>query len=403
MLSTLLVLGTAQGIFLGLLLLSRRVNSSANKVLAVVMFVSSIFLLYGVFYRESYYSSHPHLIGFGQPLVFLFGPTLYLYALLVATDSRSFNKIWLLHFLPYVLNMLYFLPFIFSSADTKLAMVQQVMRDQTPLDIQIIESLKYVHGIVYVVLTIRLLQFHSSRLKDRFSSIERINLNWLRYLTTGIVAVWAVAIGEYVLGEFGLEIPDIGDLTPIAVAVFVYAIGYLGLRQPEIFGGARMPTPVLGLPVLAASPGGNERFEERETENQPDGTEPDAPSKYKKSGLTTDRAEAILNSLTRLMEEQKPFSRSTLTLQELSDELRVSAHNLSEVINTRLDKNFFDFVNGFRVREVQQRLVDPNYSHLTILAIAQDAGFNSKSAFNTIFKKLTNTTPSEHRKRAQES
>jgi AraC-like DNA-binding protein len=98
------------------------------------------------------------------------------------------------------------------------------------------------------------------------------------------------------------------------------------------------------------------------------------------------------------MEEQKPFVRSTLTLQELSDELQISAHNLSEVINTKLGKNFFDFVNGFRVKEVQARLADPQYDHLTILAIAQDAGFNSKSTFNTIFKKVTNQTPSEYRR-----
>jgi AraC-like DNA-binding protein len=400
-LNTLLILGAGQGIFLGLLLLSRRVNSTANKVLALVMFVSSVFLLYVVFYSESYYSTHPHLIGFGQPLVFLFGPTLYLYALLVATDSRGFNKLWLLHFLPYVLNMLYFLPFIFSSGEAKLAMVSQVMQDQTPLDIQIIENLKYVHGIIYVALTMRLLQFHSSRLKERFSSIERINLNWLRYLTIGIVAVWAIAIGEHVLSEFGLDLPHIGDLTAVAVAVFVYAIGYLGLRQPEVFGGARMPTPAFGLPVLPNALKGGRRLETPEGENQPVDLKPEDTSKYKKSGLTPDRADAILNSLLSIMEEQKPFSRSTLTLQDLSDELRISAHNLSEVINTRLQKNFFDFVNGFRVKEVKRRLEDPQYDHLTILAIAQDVGFNSKSSFNTIFKKLTDTTPSEYRKQAR--
>ena len=103
------------------------------------------------------------------------------------------------------------------------------------------------------------------------------------------------------------------------------------------------------------------------------------------------------------MEEQKPFVRSTLTLQELSEELQISAHNLSEVINTRLGKNFFDFVNGFRVKEVQALLADPAYRNITILAIAQDAGFNSKSTFNTIFKKVTNKTPSEYRRQLDTS
>jgi AraC-like DNA-binding protein len=101
------------------------------------------------------------------------------------------------------------------------------------------------------------------------------------------------------------------------------------------------------------------------------------------------------------MDETRPYRNSYLTLQELADALSISAHNLSQVINTRLGKNFYDFVNGYRVEEVKHRLRDPKYQHLTILAIGLEAGFNTKSTFNAFFKKHTGVTPSRYREQDQ--
>jgi AraC-like DNA-binding protein len=118
---------------------------------------------------------------------------------------------------------------------------------------------------------------------------------------------------------------------------------------------------------------------------------------YEKSGLTDAQAEAYQKQLLRLMDEKKPYRNGYLTLQELADELSISAHNLSQVINTRLGKNFYDFVNEYRVEEVKRRLLDPKYQNLKILAIGLDAGFNTKSTFNAFFKKRTGVTPSRYR------
>jgi len=403
MLTTLIILGAAQGIFLGVSLLGRKVNTTANKVLALVMFVSAIFLLFGLYYAESYYLRWPHLIGLGHPLVFLFGPTLYLYALLVTSGGQTFKKTWLLHFLPYFLNMLYFTPFFFGSAAAKIEMVHATMANDEPLDIRLIENLKYVQGVIYVVLTIKLLQRHRARFKDRFSSIERINLNWLRYLTICIVAVWTVAILERIVSLFLPDSPSIDSYTGAAVALFVYATGYMGLRQPEIFGATLEPAAASGAASSTPEPFTPGSAGPPRTDDARDWIADGIEHRYRKSGLTKERADAILNELLRFMEERRPYVRSTLTLQELSEELQISAHNLSEVINTRLGKNFFDFVNGFRVKEVQALLADPAYRNITILAIAQDAGFNSKSTFNTIFKKVTNKTPSEYRRQLDTS
>ena len=99
------------------------------------------------------------------------------------------------------------------------------------------------------------------------------------------------------------------------------------------------------------------------------------------------------------MKQEKPYLDSELTLLELAGTLNVSPHNLSEAINTQLQQTFFDFVNQYRVEQVKKDLADPQKQHLTFLALALEAGFNSKSSFNTIFKKHAEMTPSEYRKR----
>ena len=98
------------------------------------------------------------------------------------------------------------------------------------------------------------------------------------------------------------------------------------------------------------------------------------------------------------MSEKKPYLENELTLAKLAEMLSVPQHHLSQILNEKLNQNFFDFVNNYRIQEAKKLLVSPDGGLLTILAIAEEVGFNSKSAFNNAFKKVTNTTPSEFRK-----
>jgi AraC-like DNA-binding protein len=102
-------------------------------------------------------------------------------------------------------------------------------------------------------------------------------------------------------------------------------------------------------------------------------------------------------ALVALMEAERPYRRGDLTLPELAEALGVTPHNLTEVVNTRLGQSFYDFVNGYRVREAQARLADPAYAGWTVLAVGLEAGFNSKSSFNAAFKRYAGTTPSAYR------
>ena len=97
------------------------------------------------------------------------------------------------------------------------------------------------------------------------------------------------------------------------------------------------------------------------------------------------------------MKTEKPHLNPELTIQDLSKQMNITRHHLTEILNNDLGKNFFNFINEYRVAEVKKRLLDEKFEHLTIVAIAFDSGFNSKSTFNSIFKQQTQKTPSKWR------
>mgnify|MGYP002750193505 CR=1 FL=1 len=101
------------------------------------------------------------------------------------------------------------------------------------------------------------------------------------------------------------------------------------------------------------------------------------------------------------MEKEQIYTDPEITLKDLSEKVGTSSHNISEIINTKLNQNFFDFINHYRVQRVKLDLVDKNKNHLTLFGIAIEAGFNSKSGFNAIFKRYTGKTPSEYRRQIE--
>jgi len=120
--------------------------------------------------------------------------------------------------------------------------------------------------------------------------------------------------------------------------------------------------------------------------------------KYETSSLNRKKMEQTVKELISYIEKEKPYRREGLTIRELADRLDLKAHHLSQSINTVLNQNFYSFINSYRLIDVKEKLSDPNYIDISILSIAFDAGFKSKAAFNSIFKKTTGMTPTEYRK-----
>jgi YesN/AraC family two-component response regulator len=119
--------------------------------------------------------------------------------------------------------------------------------------------------------------------------------------------------------------------------------------------------------------------------------------KYIKSSLDANTKEIILNGIVQQMKVEKYFIKSTASLSGLAKSISESSHHVSQVINEKLNQSFFEMLASYRVEEAKAILKTELGKKLTIEEIAEQVGYNSKSAFNTAFKKITSQTPSEFR------
>ncbi|MEO0571704.1 MAG: helix-turn-helix domain-containing protein [Bacteroidota bacterium] len=227
------------------------------------------------------------------------------------------------------------------------------------------------------------LRKHQVRVEHIFSNIEEKNLRWISFLSWGILIIWGIATSSLLLDRLtDVHIPHYGGvIAHVAICIFIFFMGYFGLNQPSVFNKHR-----------------NLRFDSPAVKNIKNHEDKDDSIKYKNSGLDAKGSKRIQGDLLELMKTTKPFLEKELTLYSLAEKLQVQPNHLSQVINSLEGKNFFDFVNMYRVQEAKERIVEGNNKNLTLLGIAFESGFNSKASFNRAFKKITGQTPSEFSK-----
>jgi AraC-like DNA-binding protein len=398
------LLGAIHGVFLAAVLATKRSNRTANRLLAATMLAFSIYMATGVYHAAGFVEAFPHFFGVAYPLPLLFGPLIYLYALTAADRSRRLTWRDALHFLPVVLLVVSALPIYLMSGAEKVAFYEGLQQGEIPVLVAIADPLKLVSGVIYTTATILFLRRHRERVKESYSSVQRVNLRWLLWLVACAALIWMLAVGFQLLDSAGIvHVVRSDDFIALGLAVLVYSAGYLGLRQPEVFryetAEHRVPAELLRhpaqphatAPVMVPLPTPAESSE---------ATVETSTTRYERSGLTDEEGARLEAALVAVMEKEQPWRDSELTLADLADRLSTTPHRLSEVLNSQLGQTFYDFVNGYRVREVQRRIAAGEARKVTMLALALDAGFASKSTFNTVFKKHTSQTPSGFRQAA---
>ena len=387
LLSTLTLLGAAQGVFLALALANAKSGDTrAHRILALFTLLFSIDLGEEFLYQAGYFNSVPNLLHVLAPIDLLYGPLIYLYVAQLtspATQRPVKRNYW--HFLPALVGIVALLPFFLMDGSEKLEFTETIrsggaIENDAPqaLIAQLGFTLFMLGTVVqlglYLFFSIRRLVVHSKSIKNEFSDIDRINLAWLRNLLLGLSCIFLLYLGDQFFPDLmGMNV--LGDLITVVAVILIYAMGYLGIRQPEIFTQAIVSQQ-------AATAESADRVED----------------KYRRSGLDQETSRVFLDELTGPMEANRPYLDGDLVLPQLAQQLGISANYLSQVINEQLKVNFYDFVNGYRVEEAMRLIRNSGQDKANILNIALDSGFNSKSAFYTAFKKSTSMTPTQYRK-----
>ena len=400
------ILGIGQSLFFGICVFMARRRNPANIYLVAFMFAFAVSYFDGLL--GSLDVEEP-LGDFLWPADYLLPPLIYLYVtVLITPNPASATRRRWLHFLPFALSILALLPYFTLSepllnATLDLGWVAWEPRDGGGVDfdgdtapLQLVVALfglllfyyaSLLQATIYIFLMVVIYWRYRRRIKDVYSNIDKLKLKWLGFIAGLFFLVWLVV---FPIDVYAIYVGDVSPLievgTMAAMLLAIYALGLVGLRQTVVFD-------VEGAKALAAL-ADSASAELGGGVDEPDGQTGKASGKYARSALSDDDERRIAAKVEATMARDQLFLDSTLTLQMLAERTGISVNYISQAINQHLQRNFFDFVNGYRIEEAKRLLATTDDS---VLDIALAVGFNAKSTFNAAFKKAAGVTPSRYR------
>jgi AraC-like DNA-binding protein len=363
-------LGVVQAIFLSFFFLSKENRKNDVNFFQGLMLLSmaacilEIFLMYTGYIQDCLF-----LVDFSEPFAFAIGPSFFLMIASLVHGSVS-KRMQLLHYIFPVLYFFLLIPFLIQSDDFKYNSwvyayhsnlpFREVSIDYDPRWLWVTDhhtlmslisiSLYFVLGLVEVIRAFR------EKRESFFAPSHPV----LKKLRSGILHMTSATAIIFVVKYFNID--DTGDhLFAAYISFTIYLTSFNVVSHSGFFRQAALSEP----------------------------------QKYRSSSVTADAQKELLDRLTILMERDKPFLQPGFSLPELAGKLNATVHVLSQVINDGLGKNFFEMVAAYRVEEAKRLLKEQ--PHVKVEEIAEQVGYNSKSSFNTAFKKISGKTPSEYR------
>lgn len=390
---TIILLGSIQGIILMFAINKlKKGNRPVNKLLSVFVGLVTFTLIGKMVYHPNLIRKYMYFTFLSDIVIYLYGPFLYLYIkqLLHPNEAFRLTKEWR-HFIMafiFVFTCTLSLPGVFKTVHAHSFIS---FRSFAYYYWWVAMKVAIVHNIVYLVKSYRQISLYKRSSKDQVS--YEVKLQYLKIVvglvTCGITSWLLSSILISLKIHFPL-IAHIYNIVWILAAFIIYVLGYFAMSRPEIFTLRPATAPRQNLEPIQVLP----------NKKKPVST---PPKKYSKSPLDTEKVARLNRQLEEYMSKHKPFLNATLTVHALAKMLQTNSSALSRVINECHQKNFFSFINSYRVQEFVKLAIQEKYQHYTYLALAYEVGFNSKSTFNKAFKKEHNKTPREYLKVVSES
>ena len=304
-----------------------------------------------------------YAVPFG--MVFLLGPLFYFYVRSVTDNTFIWKSKYWLHFIPYFLQLIYSLPFYTVNKIYVIEFINTFLAGELRInpEYKIIFAVQDIHLLIYLYLTFLLIK----SVNNNYTNAQYIisiasRIKWLKELFYCFILFLLTLTVLYIYILFkGKYNPVTNYIYTLITSGIIYFIAYRLVLNPGLVS-------------------------------------PDFTQKYRSyMPFSGEDGEKYMLKLKSLMEESKIFINPGLKLSLLSEQLGLPSHQVSKLINEKFGKSFNDFVNEYRVNEFISRLNTDEYRSYTIYGIALDVGFNSKSSFNTAFKKITGKNPSEYK------
>jgi len=341
-----------------LLLWFGKVNRSANRFLAVALAVVALWIarVLAIDIRLEKYLAHWDWL----PMQFLLalGPLIYFYVLKITRPDYKFRLKDLLHFSPLLLEIGVLMTEIIESNQTGRSTYNTAsFQHLNP----VLQLLIFISLIVYLYKSYQLIENFYRRLRPVMMDRSRLEFRWLRRLLVATAVLWVLWMVYAAIDFLGYSNqPGIHSYYPVyiffaAIMIWTAAAAFL---KPQ--------AALLVQPATVKAPLSNE---------------------LKQKGTW----------LKRMMVDNRYHQDPDLSLNSLAEKLNLGPHELSRIINTAVKKSFNDFINEYRIIDVISKMQDPAYDHITLLGIAYDSGFNSKSAFHRVFKARTGKSPAEYK------
>ncbi|MBF7090319.1 AraC family transcriptional regulator [Flavobacterium sp. ALJ2] len=304
---------------------------------------------------------------------FLQIPVFYLYVLSVCYSDFKLKPKYILHLLPFLIANAILIPRFYAVDDA--SKINFIKNYQNMVEIQFNHILIHVQLIVYIIAVFMVLRKAKKLYLENYAGTSISSYNWLFQFTVVLTILYSVALLKNIF-KFS-DYPYISEWIKIGLLVFQLFIicWYLlkALNNPSLFRNIDSRLKLVSDIVLE--------------------------EKNKKQLVVSEKEyNEDLLKLQQYMDEEKPFLDPSLTIQDISKGIAIPVRDLSLLINHKLDQHFYDFINTYRIESAMDILKDVTKSKVTVLEILYDVGFNSKSSFNTAFKKHTGFTPTDYRK-----
>lgn len=372
--TTIFLVVAFHGVILSGVFLARKDGrKTPNILLGLFLFLFSFNLVANVLYWSNYNLEFPHLVGIAETFHFLYGPLLLFYVLDILYPQRGWKPVDLTHLLPFALFLIWMMPFYLQTGAEKIAYLQRVQElpqeARMPTMAIVMVSLKSVLMLGYTTAIFYLIHKKKNRSDNfLFKDFPSATYQWLTLTGISFLCYIISYITYFVLiGTIDFQ-QEYDYVISFAMSLFIFGIGYMALLKPTHLELAH-----------------------------------NGKTKYDSSSLSYEESEKHLEKLLKHMEQEKPYLDGDLKMADLAGQLSIPSHHLSQIINERLDKNFFEFVNAYRVEQAKRILRDPQKQDYKILRVAFESGFNTKTTFNSAFKNEVGTTPSRYREQYPEA